>query len=153
MISKPEAPVLNSVAPFFVVDDLQKSLDFYRSKLGFEIVYTGGGNGQGDDYFGMVRRDGVMLMLKSIAPGIHPQPNHSRHEWARWDAYIHTSDPDSLYEEYVGRAVPIHSELSDTSDGLRAFEGIDNSGYVLCFGRPRGVEADRTVSPGEPRQK
>ena len=24
-------------------------------------------------------------------------------------------------------------------DGLRAFEVIDNNGYVLCFGRPREV--------------
>lgn len=136
MMPEPEAPQLNSIAPLFVVDDLQKSLDFYRSKLGFEIMYTGGGNGSRGDFFGGVCRDGVMLMLKSITPEIHPQPNHSRHEWARWDAYIHTSDPDMLYEEYVGRAVPIHRELSDTSDGLRAFEIIDNSGYVLCFGRP-----------------
>jgi catechol 2,3-dioxygenase-like lactoylglutathione lyase family enzyme len=129
-------PKLHSIAPFFVVDDLQTSLDFYRSKLGFEITYTGGGDGQGADFFGIVQRDGVMLMLKRIAPEIRPQPNHSRHEWARWDAYVHTSDPDLLYEEYVGKAVPIHREMADTSDGLRAFEIIDNSGYVLCFGRP-----------------
>jgi catechol 2,3-dioxygenase-like lactoylglutathione lyase family enzyme len=129
--------MLNSITPFFVVDDLKKSLDFYRSKLGFEVMFTGGGNGHGDDYFGIVKRDGVTLMFKSITPEIHPLPNHSRHQWARWDAYINTSDPDSLYEEYIGKAVPIASELSDTSDGLRAFEVIDNNGYVLCFGRPR----------------
>jgi hypothetical protein len=58
-----------------------------------------------------------MISLKAIAPEIHPQPNHSRHEWARWDAYIHTSDPDSLYEEYVGRAVPMPQHLKDTEDG------------------------------------
>ena len=77
-----------------------------------------------------------MLMLKHINAEVHPQPNPSRHEWARWDAYINASDPDSLYGEYVGRGVPMHSELHDTSDGLRAFEVMDNSGYVLCFGRP-----------------
>jgi catechol 2,3-dioxygenase-like lactoylglutathione lyase family enzyme len=131
------APVLNSIAPFFIVDDLQMSLEFYRSMLGFEVMYTGGGDGKGEDFFGIVGRDGVMLMLKSITPEIHPQPNHSRHEWARWDAYVNTSDPDSLYDEFVGRGVSIHSRLSDTTDGLRAFEILDNSGYVLCFGRPR----------------
>ena len=128
---------LHSIAPFFIVDDLQRSLDFYQSKLGFEVAYTGGGDGQGEDFFGAVQRDGVMLMLKAIAPEIHPQPNHSRHEWARWDAYVYTPDPDSLYAEYAGRLVPIHKELTDAADGLRAFEIIDNSGYVLCFGRPR----------------
>ena len=128
---------LNSIAPFFIVDDLQTSLDFYHSKLGFEVTYTGGGEGDGPDFFGIVQRDGVMLMLKHITPEIHPQPNHSRHDWARWDAYVHTPDPDLLYAEYVGRSVPIHSALADTGDGLRAFEVKDNSGYVLCFGRPQ----------------
>jgi hypothetical protein len=56
--------------------------------------------------------------------------------WARWDAYINASHPDSLYAEYAGRGVSMHRELRDTSDGLRAFEVIDNSGYVLCFRRP-----------------
>jgi hypothetical protein len=31
----------------------------------------------------------------------------------------------------------MHRPLADTSDGLRAFEIIDNSGYVICFGRPK----------------
>ena len=130
---------LNTIVPCFIVENLQASLDFYQSKLGFEIAHKGGGNGDGneDDFWAFVRRDGVMVSLKAIAPEIHPQPNHSRHEWARWDAYIHTSDPDLLYEEYVSRSVPMHKRLADTEDGLRAFEVIDNNGYVLCFGRPR----------------
>ena len=77
-----------------------------------------------------------MVNLKHISPDVHPQSNPSRHEWARWDAYINASDPDSLYAEFVARSVPMHSELQDTGDGLRAFEVIDNNGYVLCFGRP-----------------
>lgn len=129
---------LKGIAPFFVVDDFQASLDFYRDKLGFEVTHRGGGNGHDvDDFWGIVQRDGVMIMLKAIAPDIHPQPNHSRHEWARWDAYVLTPDPDALYEELTARAVPIHQPLKDTGDGLRAFEIKDNSGYVLCFGRPR----------------
>jgi catechol 2,3-dioxygenase-like lactoylglutathione lyase family enzyme len=128
-------PTLITIAPFFIVDDLQASLAFYRSKLGFEITYTGGRDGDGEDFFGIVERDGVMIMLKALTPEIHPQPNHSRHEWARWDAYVYTSDPDSLYSEYVANVVPMHRPLADTDDGLRAFEVIDNSGYVICFGR------------------
>jgi catechol 2,3-dioxygenase-like lactoylglutathione lyase family enzyme len=129
-------PTLHCMAPFFVVDDLRQSLDFYSTKLGFEITYKGGGDGQGNDFWGIVQRDGAMLMLKCITPEIHPQPNRSRHEWAPWDAYVPTSDPDSLYAEFLSRDVPIHSKLADTNDGLRAFEIKDNSGYVLCFGRP-----------------
>lgn len=130
-------PTLHSIVPCFIVDSLQSSLDFYCSKLGFEIAYKGGGDGQpGGDFWGFVRRDTVMISLKAITPDVHPVPNHSRHEWARWDAYVYTPDPDSLYREYVGKDVPMHRPLQDTGDGLRAFEILDNNGYVLCFGRP-----------------
>ena len=128
--------MLNSVAPFLIVDDLDATVAFYQSKLGFDVLYKGGGDGNGDDYWAILGRDRVMLMFKAITPQVHPQPNHSRHEWAPWDAYIATDDPDSLYTEFVARQVPIHRELAITSDGLRAFEIADNSGYVLCFGRP-----------------
>ena len=141
-------PTLNTIAPCFIVDNLRASLDFYRSKLGFEVTYTGGGDGVDEDFYGIVERDRVMIMLKAITPEIHPQPNHTRHQWARWDAYVHTSDPDGLYAEYVANGVPMHRPLEDTGDGLRAFEITDNSGYVICFGRPleasqggHGVEA------------
>jgi catechol 2,3-dioxygenase-like lactoylglutathione lyase family enzyme len=128
--------MLNGIAPFFIVDDLGATLAFYQSKLGFDLLYKGGGDGNGDDFWGMVGRDQAMLMFKAITRDVHPQPNRLRHEWARWDAYIATDDPDSLYTEFVGREVPMHRELANTSDGLRAFEIVDCSGYVLCFGRP-----------------
>jgi catechol 2,3-dioxygenase-like lactoylglutathione lyase family enzyme len=128
--------MLKSVTPFFIVDNLRATLDFYEAKLGFRVLYQGGGDGEGDDFWAIVARDQVMLMFKAIAPGVSPQPNHSRHEWARWDAYIFIDNPDVLYEEFAERGVEMHQELANTGDGLRAFEVADNSGYVLCFGCP-----------------
>jgi catechol 2,3-dioxygenase-like lactoylglutathione lyase family enzyme len=128
--------MLNSVTPFFIVDDLAATLDFYQSRLGFAVLHKGGGDQPTEDFWAIVGRDHAMLMFKAITPDVHPQPNHSRHEWAAWDAYIQTNDPDSLYTEFLAANVPIHRQLANTSDGLRAFEIVDNSGYVLCFGRP-----------------
>ena len=128
--------MLKSVTPFFIADNLQATIDFYESKLGFRVLYRGGGDVPGEDFWAFVGRDQVMLMFKAVAPEVHPEPNRSRHEWARWDAYVYTDDPDGLYREYVERGVTMHRELADTGDGLRAFEVADNNGYVLCFGRP-----------------
>ena len=128
--------VLKSIAPFFIVDDLQATIDFYESKLGFRVLYRGGGDEPSGDFWALVGRDQVMISLKAIAPDVHPQPNRSRHEWARWDAYVLTRNPDLLYAEFASRGVKMHRELADTNDGLRAFEVADNNGYVLCFGRP-----------------
>ena len=120
---------------------LTATLAFYQSKLGFNVPYKGGGDGEVDDYWAFVGRDKIMLMFKAIASDVHPHPNSSRHPWARWDAYIYTDDPDALYAEFAAKDVPMHSELANTSDGLRAFEIKDNNGYVLCFGRPLDRES------------
>lgn len=128
--------MLNSITPFFIADDLDATIRFYESQLGFHVLYKGGGDGNVSDYWVFVGRDRVMIMFKVIASDIHPQPNSGRHQWARWDAYINVDDPDALYAEFAGRNVKFHRELANTSDGLRAFEVADNNGYVLCFGRP-----------------
>lgn len=75
-------------------------------------------------------------MLKEITPDIKPAPNHTLHEWARWDAFIYASDPDSLFEEFRAGGIRFHQPLQDDDDGLRGFEVTDEDGYVLFFGRP-----------------
>jgi len=86
--------MLNSITPFFIVDDLAETLQFYKT-LGLHVHHKGG-DGQGRDFWAMVGRDQITLMLEHIAPGIHPQPNHSRHDWAARDAYVSTRDRFSL---------------------------------------------------------
>ena len=124
---------LERIYPFFIVKDLAESIDFYNQKLGFEtdILVP-----EEDPFFSIISRNNVRILLKHITEDIHPVPNHTRHEWARWDAFILTSDPDALFAEFQSRGLAFHETLADTSDGLRAFELKDHDGYVLCFGKP-----------------
>jgi catechol 2,3-dioxygenase-like lactoylglutathione lyase family enzyme len=124
---------LSFISPFFIVADLKTSVAFYVDKLGFEIYHMGPDD---DPFWGMVGRDNVTIMLKAIADNIKPIPNHTRHEWARWDAYISTNDPDALFEEYSSKGITFHQPLKNDGDGLRGFEVADADGYVLFFGRP-----------------
>ena len=118
--------------PFFIVTRLQTSIDFYVQQLGFfkQVAIP-----EEEPFFAIVCRDRVGIMLKEIGKETRPQPNHTRHPWGRWDAYIYTPNPDALSEELRKKNVPFHRPLSDTEDGLRAFEILDSDGYVLCFGR------------------
>ena len=125
---------LTYIAPFFIVSELQTSVSFYVDKLGFEILYMGP---DGDPFYAMVLRDKVSIMLKHITPDIHPIPNHTRHEWAAWDAYISVDDPDLLYEEYRSAGLTFHRPLEEDDDGLWGFAVKDADGYVLFFGRPK----------------
>lgn len=122
------------ISPCFIVADVKPSVSFYAEKLGFEVRYLAPDDGP---FFAIVGRDNISIMLKAIASDVKPLPNHTRHEWARWDAYIHAADPDALFEEYQSAGVTFHKPLQDDEDGLRGFEVADADGYILFFGRPK----------------
>lgn len=124
-------PGISGVSPFFIVRDVAKSFSFYRDQLGFEATYQQPAD---NPFFGIVERGGAMIMLKSV--GVDPLPNHTRHEWARLDAYLYVPDPDALAAEFKSRGVVFSEPLKDTQDNLRGFEVKDPDGYVLFFGRP-----------------
>ena len=124
---------ITGISPFFIVEDVAAALAFYRDKLGFAVTFR---NEPADDlFFAIVQRDAAMIMFKAV--GVAPLPNPEREPGARWDAYLHVPDPDSLAAEFSSGGVIFSVPLKDTDDGLRGFELKDVDGYVLFFGRPR----------------
>ncbi|HSE22908.1 MAG TPA: VOC family protein [Pyrinomonadaceae bacterium] len=121
---------LASIRPFFIVKDLQVSISYYIERLGFQLDFQGPAD---DPFYAGVSRDGIGIMLKAILPDVLPQPNHTRHEWARWDAYIYTLDPDALFDELSQRGASFVKKLSFIDDGLWGFEITDADGYILAF--------------------
>jgi catechol 2,3-dioxygenase-like lactoylglutathione lyase family enzyme len=120
---------IGAASPFFIVAELPRALAFYRDRLGFDVTLTAA------DFFAVVRRNEAQFMLKVV--GIGPQPNRTRHPYARWDAFVYVPDPDELAAEFEGRDVAFSAPLADTDDGLRGFEVLDADGYLLFFGCPR----------------
>ncbi len=125
---------VHSIAPLFIVRDVGASIAFYQEQLGFDVLHA---TPESEPFFALLARGGVRLMVKSISAEIAPLPNHARHPWAKWDAFVHSPDPDALAAELRERGVTFRSPVSDTDDQLRGFEVQDPDGYVLFFGRPR----------------
>ena len=123
---------INAIAPFFIVSNVKQTVEFYCERLGFEADFL---EPSADPFFGMVRRDGAMIFVKSVKD-VLPMPNSSRHSWLRWDAYVFVPDPDALAAEFAGKGVTFHKPLGNTSENLRGFDVRDPNGYVLFFGRP-----------------
>ena len=117
-----------SISPVFVVAEVPATLSFYRDMLGFEVTFRG--PGPEDEFFGIVRRDGAMIMVKALGAisegkeiSVQPIPNYSRKPAFSWDAYLE---------------VPFSVSLTDRGDdGVRGFVIKDIDGYGLFFGNHR----------------
>jgi catechol 2,3-dioxygenase-like lactoylglutathione lyase family enzyme len=131
---------ISSISPFFIVADVTATLSFYRDMLGFEVTFRG--PTPDDEFFGIVRRDGAMIIFKSLgaisdgkAVVVDPVPNFSREPAFSWDAYVDVPDPDALATEFASRGVPFAVPLTDRGDdGVRGFVIKDIDGYGLFFG-------------------
>ena len=126
-------PILGPISPFFIVSDVPGAINFYREKLGFEVRYSEPAD---QPFFAIVGRDSAQIFLKSVSAEITVQPNHTRHEWVPWDAFVYVEDPDLLAAEFASRGLTFYKELANRNDGVRGFEVADDHGYVLFFGRP-----------------
>lgn len=124
---------LGAISPCFIVSNVDRAIDFYCNKLGFENRFQ---QPDRDPFFAIVGRDTAQLFVKA-EKNVLPQPNHTRHPYMRLDAFVYVENPDELAAEFSGRGVDFSVPLKDTNDGLRGFEIRDPDGYVLFFGRPR----------------
>jgi catechol 2,3-dioxygenase-like lactoylglutathione lyase family enzyme len=122
-----------AISPFFIVGNVDRTIAFYRDKLGFATRFK-----EPDEapFFAILSRDGGQILVKSD-PEVAPLPNPVRHPAMRWDAFVYAPDPDALAAEFALRGAAFSRPLEDTHDGLRGFEISDPDGYVLFFGRPK----------------
>ena len=132
-MTRPKTP---AISPFFIVSNVDRTIAFYRDKLGFETRFQ---QPDQNPFFAIIGRGGAQIFIKS-EHDVAPLPNPKRHPHMRWDAYVDAPDPDALAVEFAGRlnedGITFHALLEDTHDGLRGFEICDPDGYVVFFGRP-----------------
>ncbi len=118
----------------FVVEDVFSSAEYYRDMLGFSF----------DTFFGdppsfvMLRRDGVVVMLKQLAGAKSQAADIGPPSFL--DAYFWVDDLDTLADELRERGANFAVELTERP----IYEGRDLyirdcDGRVLCFGQ---VSAD-----------
>ena len=121
-----------TVAPYFIVDDVVATANYYRDKLGFTYERFWGQ----PPSFCMVRRSGVVIMLSQLAKQGVMRPNRlADPQGEAWDAYVWIEDADALHAELEGKGVKIPRGLCDQPYGCRDFDVEDCNGYRLCFGQ------------------
>lgn len=126
-------PITQAISPCFIVSNVDQTISFYRDKLGFEVRSR---EPDQNPFFAVIGRDGAQILIKSDRD-VSPLPNHTRHRYMRWDAFVYAEDPDALAADFSSHGAEFISPLEDTHDGLRGFEISDPDNYILFFGRPR----------------
>lgn len=124
-----------AIAPYFFVDDVVRTANDYRDKLGFHYDRFWGDPRS----FCMVKRSGIVIMLSELEEPAGVRPNRLADPAGEaWDAYVWIDDADALYEEFRSRGVTIAREICDQPYGCRDFDVEDCNGYRLCFGQDIG---------------
>ena len=120
------------IAPYFLVDDVVSTANYYRDKLGFGYERFWGE----PPAFCMVCRNGVTIMLSCVSTKGVARPNGQAAPEAEdaWDAYVWVDDADALFAEFQSKGVTIARGLCDQHYGCRDFDVLDCNGYRLCFG-------------------
>ena len=108
------------------VADMARSVDFYRNKVGLEILY-GGGEASFSSF--KVGKGYLNLILDT-----RRVPQGARTWWGR--LIFHVDDVDALYQRLVQAGLTPATEPADASWGERYFHIEDPDSHELSFAKP-----------------
>jgi catechol 2,3-dioxygenase-like lactoylglutathione lyase family enzyme len=118
-------PRLTSLAPQFLVDDLDRSIAYY-SKIGF----TFGEPWEG--FYAIGHLDGLELHLKEGPKNTADREFRREHE--HLDAAAGVDGIEAFYDQCVANGITIHKPLAATEWGTKDFYIEDPDGYIISFG-------------------
>ena len=118
-------PRVTSFAPQFLVDDLDRSIEYYK-KLGFTFGDTW------DGFYAIGYIDGLELHLKE-PPKNHDERRHRRDN-DHLDAAAGVDGIEAFFAQCVANGATIHKPLTPTPWGTMDFYIEDPDGNIICFG-------------------
>jgi catechol 2,3-dioxygenase-like lactoylglutathione lyase family enzyme len=116
---------LTSLAPQFLVDDLERSIAYYR-RIGFDFGEPWEG------FYAIGTLDGLELHLKE-APK-NQEERRYRRENEHLDAAAGVQGIEAFYDQCVANKAMIIKPLSPTAWGTKDFYVQDPDGYIVSFG-------------------
>lgn len=124
---------LTAHATVLLVEDVARSADYYRDKLGFEVDLYDANPG----HYGFANRDGCWVHFAHFE-GVRPNPNKDSVPPDMFDVYVYPDDVDALHAELVERGADLHGPPERQGYGMYDFRVSDPDGYVIAFGREPG---------------
>lgn len=121
---------LTGIAPQFLVDNLDRAIEYYCDKLGFDLDF------KYQSFYASVTRDGIAIHLKLApikdAPRLAGEREY-RKQNEHLDTYISVSGIGDLFSELQARGAQVIKPLEERPWSCLDFYVEDPDGYVLCF--------------------
>ena len=116
---------VTAIVPQLLVDNLERSIAYYRDRLGFELdfIYEG--------FYASVSRDGFAIHLK-CAPKTGADRGQ-RQDNEHLDAFIAVTGVRELFGELQTRGARVIKPLEEQPWNCIDFYVEDPDGHVLCF--------------------
>jgi catechol 2,3-dioxygenase-like lactoylglutathione lyase family enzyme len=118
-------PRLTSLAPQFIVDDLERSMAYYR-KLGFTFGEPW------DNFYAIGQLDGLELHLKALPKD--EAARRLRRDNEHLDAAAGVDGIEAFYAQCTANDIAILKPLTPTAWGTKDFYVEDPDGNVISFG-------------------
>ena len=121
-------PTFTGVSPVLLIADLDRSVAYYRDRLGFDCEVHG-------PIVATASRDAATILLARA-----DEPERLVPHWKivenMWNAYIRVNDVEAVYAEVQERGAEIDYTIYDAPWGFREFGVQDPDGHDIAFGQP-----------------
>jgi predicted enzyme related to lactoylglutathione lyase len=118
-----------SSAAVLLVSDIDRAVEFWRDRLGFECEVYGDPRD-----FASATRDAASVLLALCADRSAIVPNWKLVD-KMWNVYIRVDDADAIYTELQERGAPIDYTIYDAPHGFREFGTQNPDGDDIAFGQ------------------
>jgi len=121
---------VRQLQPLLAVQDIDRSIEFYRDRLGFSLV--GQADSDGKIFWCRVERDGASVMLQQ-AEDEEDGPAEGRGRGIIF--YFVCDDANAMYSELVSRGLKLDPPRT-AYYGMNQLFVPEPNGYALCFESP-----------------
>ncbi len=112
------------MSPQFLVADINRSIEFYTKRLGFEVSF------RYEDFYCGITKDGYSLHLKLAGTIIEERENRKNN--GHLDITFSVEGIEGLYEYIKSKPVEVTQPLRDMPYG-REFYISDPDGYIIAL--------------------
>jgi len=129
---------LKQAVPFFMVTDIDRSLDFYINGLGFEITIDWRPNGKLE--WCWLERERVVLMLQEYRKEFLPKEKLGQGV----SICFMCNDSLALYKEFLQKGLSLQEPF--VGNNLWVVQLFDPDGYNICFESPTDAPEETKYS-------